>query len=803
MSPPATQDQLTPSSARATNPADQHPPAPARDSVQPPPDTSLKRKRGRHGCLNCRRKRKKCDEVHPTCTKCQKHGETCEWDTGVIFRHNGLSSEHPSMREIGRHSQQRHTDFTIIDVTSSVMRSCREDDASPDDFQDTPSITPLGSEPRETWPWRPNEDPAAVQSTRAFSTASSEQARSLSDAQSPLQHHNIPVSTPKFQAPAVPNGSDSQNRIPSYSSRGATENTQVEASDRGRQPHTSGNGVMGKGQQRTDGVLTPHPHLNRTSSSSTFSTVRSRLPTPTSAPPGSTHRYSLDHEAPALTLSAGELAALDFLTSQPTQHAPHELGMADHEGPWISQDMNAEISSAFSNDPVLADSPSYGLYYPSHAYKDLQQNLHSHIIETARNSGLTRHGTPEFGMGGSHDGISGHDPDTVDRATARLESMTHPQPTKTLKEQREIELWQNYFNEVAPWLDKFDNQRHFQFSIPVMAKTCPHLRYSALALSARQQERKDPSRPYTESLGLYQEAIQNLVPELETMSTEVIASSVLLCVLEMIIVSPKDWGRHLDGCAILLQAANITGVSGGVNQALFWCFARMDVWGGYLSDSCTKVPLDRWLSSHVPMSTAVNLFKNECKGFDAYANYAVFLSASVVNVINGRGDTVSNPEARAEYVARWKALWDLVEDWYNSRPIEMQPLLSYPASFDDYDFPFPKILYGNPPATNGNQLYHFCAIRLLQEKPKEVRLSKKSAKSLIWHARQICGIAASNSHHGAWINGLQPLWVAGKLMSHPSEHRAILNVLARIENESGWATKWRADELKEYWGADA
>lgn len=39
-------------------------------------------------------------------------------------------------------------------------------------------------------------------------------------------------------------------------------------------------------------------------------------------------------------------------------------------------------------------------------------------------------------------------------------------------------------------------------------------------------------------------------------------------------------------------------------------------------------------------------------------------------------------------------------------------------------------------------------------------------------------------------------------MSHPSEHRAILKILKRIEDESGWATKWRADELKEYWGAE-
>ncbi|KAK7629262.1 hypothetical protein IWX50DRAFT_7293 [Phyllosticta citricarpa] len=49
----------------------------------------------------------------------------------------------------------------------------------------------------------------------------------------------------------------------------------------------------------------------------------------------------------------------------------------------------------------------------------------------------------------------------------------------------------------------------------------------------------------------------------------------LPCVLEMITVLAKDWGRHLDSRAILPRAANITVVSGGVNQALFWCYARM------------------------------------------------------------------------------------------------------------------------------------------------------------------------------------------------------------------------------------
>jgi hypothetical protein len=56
------------------------------------------------------------------------------------------------------------------------------------------------------------------------------------------------------------------------------------------------------------------------------------------------------------------------------------------------------------------------------------------------------------------------------------------------------------------------------------------------------------------------------------------------------------------------------------------------------------------------------------------------------------------------------------------------------------------------------------------------------------------------SHSGSWVNALQPLWLAGKVMSHPSEHRVILKVLDTIERETGWSTAWRAEDLKEYWG---
>lgn len=77
-----------------------------------------------------------------------------------------------------------------------------------------------------------------------------------------------------------------------------------------------------------------------------------------------------------------------------------------------------------------------------------------------------------------------------------------------------------------------------------------------------------------------------------------VASCVVLCVLEMMscklhtdtdllrptypvsitdlcLGSPKMWRRHLDGSASLILSLGINGFSGGLEQALFWCFARM------------------------------------------------------------------------------------------------------------------------------------------------------------------------------------------------------------------------------------
>lgn len=373
-----------------------------------------------------------------------------------------------------------------------------------------------------------------------------------------------------------------------------------------------------------------------------------------------------------------------------------------------------------------------------------------------------------------------------------------------LSPQQEYVLWENYIYNVAGWLDKFDEKRHFELVLPIMAKSHPHLKYSLLALSARQMERKEQHPDNSCSLALYQHAIHLLSPLLQRRTTAVLASCVVLCVLEMLSCSPKAWRRHLDGCAALIQALGIHGSSGALEQALFWCFARMDICGGLISSEKTLIPMHNWmLGSDIVEDLGIfDLFP----GSDMYANRIVYLCGCVVELLCSSGKWAERQPRRSnrgdvlDYTHEWSQLFELVEDWHLQRSEAMKPILTI-ASADASREPFPTVLFGNGPATSGNQMYLTAALLMLQHKPPQVRFARKP-RSILWHARQICAISITNTHHGCWTNSIQPLWIAGQLMSCVAEHRAILDIYARIERETGWATQWRAEDLREYWGDD-
>lgn len=197
----------------------------------------------------------------------------------------------------------------------------------------------------------------------------------------------------------------------------------------------------------------------------------------------------------------------------------------------------------------------------------------------------------------------------------------------------------------------------------MLAKHHPHIKYSILALSSRQMELKEKTVDNSRSLALYQHAIHLLSPLLQLRTTEVLASCVVLCVLEMMSCSPKAWRRHLDGCAALIQALGISGGCGGLEQAIFWCFARMDICGGLISSERTLIPLHKWMGGQDilhDVDTLLNLHGD----FSMYANHVVYLTAQVVDLLCSSGiweqrhRNLAYPMSSAEYLQQWSQLLD-------------------------------------------------------------------------------------------------------------------------------------------------
>ncbi|PYI15420.1 MFS sugar transporter [Aspergillus violaceofuscus CBS 115571] len=455
--------------------------------------------------------------------------------------------------------------------------------------------------------------------------------------------------------------------------------------------------------------------------------------------PDASHYHPYMHSSPDFVVD--ELAAVQNLTGNPGQF-PHSASNVYHTIPSPMFDQSVFSDAVrFTND----------VFVPGSAYEALHTTLRNRQLWTARPDIPSRGRTPEIVP---EPGI------TVLEDCERTEFLviSHQRTGREfeLHPERENVLWQNYLNEICLWLDMFDNHRHFASTFPQMAKSAPHLRYSILALSARQMERKQNRKSQSESLSLYQEAIHLLLPELESKSTPVIASCVILCVLEMLSCNPKEWRRHLDGCAYLIQAAEINGFSGKEEQALFWCFARMDVCGGLISEEETIIPIRNWIPRDMTPADAAQLFlASNVYAFDTYANYTVFLCAQTLGVLFGSARLSTYYHGILEdghsYVDRWQQLLHDVEQciW--------EPTLS--------------CLRSSP--TPGKAEDPFNAAT-----PNEV-----------------CPLACTTDLR--YFGFEHP---SVRMMSHHSEHAAIVQTLTRIERETGWATSWRAEDLREFWG---
>lgn len=373
-----------------------------------------------------------------------------------------------------------------------------------------------------------------------------------------------------------------------------------------------------------------------------------------------------------------------------------------------------------------------------------------------------------------------------------------------------IKYLKNWIIECAPYLDKFDHARHFAIRVPVIAESSPALFYAVLAFSARQMERKTGSDKNYDSLELYQESIRLLAPGMQAKDSNMLVTACILAVMELMSGSPRNWRRHIEGCATLFDLFQVNGFSGGVLQAVFWCYARMEVCGAIISGGAesTVLALRNWVP---PLPGRANtdadadvfvrnaFYQSSLENGDMHANWAVYLCAKACDLLyrHTRATELQEPdqEDARPFATQWKALWEELQFWFQTRSdISLPTLVS-----EDNGQTFPTILFAHWPAISSNQVYHATCLIMLDMRPRQESVPAPEG-SAVWHARRVCGISLTNPHRASLINAIQPLYLAGKLLTHTAEHIAVGKLFKIIEETTGWGALWRLRDLEIVWG---
>ncbi|GAM37346.1 hypothetical protein TCE0_023r07193 [Talaromyces pinophilus] len=435
-------------------------------------------------------------------------------------------------------------------------------------------------------------------------------------------------------------------------------------------------------------------------------------------------------------------------------------------------------------------------------FRQLQEELRFVLFTAVTSSAPSRCPSP-----------TGTGSESVEAAASGFWKQSFDSTRVPIPKARLIYYLKNWISDCAPYLDKFDENSHFGVQIPILAQKLPSLWYAILAFSARQSERKACLENCCDSLELYQESIRLLSSDLQTRDPNVLMTACILACMELMSVSARDWRRHVEGCAALFDSYTVNGFSGAHLQAVFWCYARMEMCGAIISGGTesTVLPLDKWVPQPATAGASPArkehiirdlFYRASSSKPDMHANWAVYLCSKTCNLTYRRSRYVElgkvDQDDLRPFSEQWLRLWDELQFWRENRHTVMLPVKT--TSMDGKET-FPNILFAHYAAISGNQLYHTACIMMLEMKPREMPLLSSSPyNSAIWHARRVCGISLTNPHSGSLINAIQPLYIAGKLLTHCDEHLEVARLFRTIEITTGWGALWRLRDLEEAWG---
>ncbi|TVY41466.1 hypothetical protein LOCC1_G005141 [Lachnellula occidentalis] len=340
---------------------------------------------------------------------------------------------------------------------------------------------------------------------------------------------------------------------------------------------------------------------------------------------------------------------------------------------------------------------------------------------------------------------------------------------------------------------------------------------------------------------------------------ETLAAASILCVYEFLDNANTAWARHLSGTKSLFDMAEKEGMMpvrsptspGALSErikpsrarkATFWNFARQDFLAAFINEGQTRLSTDdiglwRAAGLHlddqglvIPSNTEDSQFPERqlVMREDMISNALIFLMSKIVNYL-ASGDSVDHvfPQDPASpsgliginqmlLLQRWKELEKELDTWLKGLPDTFKPCARLPPVTDG-SIPadsaralFSEIWYSIPMCASTMQSYHMARTVLLINKPHESTARRSTLSNRLFsyrsievevrhHSHEICGIALGRPEGSVRIHQVQPLFVAGQCLTDSRERRVLLELLRGVENDLGWATDYRVQQLLKEW----
>lgn len=214
---------------------------------------------------------------------------------------------------------------------------------------------------------------------------------------------------------------------------------------------------------------------------------------------------------------------------------------------------------------------------------------------------------------------------------------------------------------------------------------------------------------------------------------------------------------------------------------------------------------------------------------DMISNALVWLLSKIVNFIAaGDGLVLGSPSpsdsspigvSQQTLLEKWAELSHELNVWHDGLPDTFKPTARveparHPSqSISNTDSPFPEVWYSIGMCASTMQHYHLARILLLINKPHESTARRSTVSNRLksyrsiesevrYHAHELCGISMSRPDGSSRVHSLQPLFVGGQCLTEPRERRVTLRLLRGIEDDLGWATEYRVNQLLKEWEWD-